>query len=265
MTDTIEALEERAAELASAPAPAVHEALARVMADVQAVKKTGHNAHDNYNFRGIDAVMNAAGPAMRAHGVVPLPLLQEVTYRDTQTSTGKATREVNVKVTYRFVGPAGDHLDVTVPGEALDRGDKGTAKAMSVAYRIALLQVLCIPTDEPDPDESSYERGDGGREHAPRPQVSRVEFRPSGEAQELMASVNAAAHTGAMGRVWKRVVEGVKAGAITEAEGRWLRARAEERGPELPADPDAPQEAAETTQDTPAALEGELIENGATK
>jgi hypothetical protein len=260
--DTLERIETTAPAEEAVPPPTVVQALARVMADVQSVKKTGHNAHDNYNFRGIDQVVNAVGPVLREHGVVTLPLLQDITYRDTQTSTGKATREVNVKVTYRFVGPAGDHLDVTVPGEALDRGDKGTAKAMSVAYRIALLQVLCIPTDEPDPDEASYERGSSGREHSPRPQSARSEFRPSAEAQELMASVNAAAHTGAMGRVWARVVSGVKTGAITEAEGRWLRARAEERGPELPPDPDAPQAAAETTQDTPAALEGELIENG---
>ena len=40
----------------------------------------------------------------------------------------------------------------------MDVGDKGTPKAMSVAYRIVLLQMLCIPTDEPDPDSQSYER-----------------------------------------------------------------------------------------------------------
>jgi hypothetical protein len=40
----------------------------------------------------------------------------------------------------------------------MDSGDKATAKAMSVAYRTALLQVLCLPTDEPDPDSHTYER-----------------------------------------------------------------------------------------------------------
>src|SRR5690606_2912843 len=43
-------------------------------------------------------------------------------------------------------------------GEALDSGDKATAKAHSVAYRTFLLQALTIPTHEPDPDESSPER-----------------------------------------------------------------------------------------------------------
>jgi hypothetical protein len=40
----------------------------------------------------------------------------------------------------------------------MDSGDKGTAKAMSVAYRILLLQSLIIPTDDRDPDQDSYER-----------------------------------------------------------------------------------------------------------
>src|SRR3546814_4863143 len=79
-------------------------------------------------------------------------------YRDVLTSTGKPTREVTVSATYRFYGPAGDYIEAAIPGESLDSGDKGTAKAMSVAYRIVLLQSLCIPTDDRDPDQASYER-----------------------------------------------------------------------------------------------------------
>jgi hypothetical protein len=30
---------------------------------------------------------------------------------------------------------------------------------MSVAYRTFLLQLFCLPTDEPDPDTFSYEQG----------------------------------------------------------------------------------------------------------
>jgi hypothetical protein len=44
-------------------------------------------------------------------------------------------------------------------GEASDAGDKSTPKAMSVAYRTFLLQSLCLPTDEPDPDSETHDRG----------------------------------------------------------------------------------------------------------
>jgi hypothetical protein len=43
----------------------------------------------------------------------------------------------------------------------MDSGDKGTPKAMSVALRVALIQVLMLPTKDlhPDPDSQSPERG----------------------------------------------------------------------------------------------------------
>lgn len=138
--------------------PTVIEALLAAMADVQAVGKAGHNKEFNYSFRGIDATVNAVGPAFRKHGVIVMPVNTEARYRDVQTSRGKPSRECTVTVTYRFYGPAGDHIDAVVPGESMDSGDKGTAKAMSVAYRIVLLQALCIPTDEADPDSQGYER-----------------------------------------------------------------------------------------------------------
>jgi hypothetical protein len=138
---------------------AVH-ALRAVMMEVTAVGKDGlyNAAGTRYNFRGIDAVVNAIGPAFRKHGVVPMPMLETTGHRDVQTAGGKASRETTVQVRYRFYGPGGDFVEAIVPGEAMDSGDKGTAKAMSVAYRIALLQVLCLPTTEPDPDSQVYER-----------------------------------------------------------------------------------------------------------
>jgi hypothetical protein len=39
----------------------------------------------------------------------------------------------------------------------MDSGDKAAAKAHSIALRTFLLQVLALPTDEPDPDSFTYE------------------------------------------------------------------------------------------------------------
>lgn len=137
----------------------VHEALAAVMDDVKAVAKSERNDSQRFNFRGIDSVVNAVGPALRKHGVVVLPNVLDHHY-DTITSRGGSLMgHVIVTVRYDFVGPAGDTLGCTVVGEAMDVGDKATPKAMSVAFRIALLQALTLPTDEPDPDSESFERG----------------------------------------------------------------------------------------------------------
>jgi hypothetical protein len=137
----------------------VHQALSKVMGDVQAVKKDSKNQAQRFNFRGIDAVMNAVGPALRKYGVTILPEDVEVHRSNGTTASGKQTAEVVVKVTYRIYGPAGDSVHGKVAAEAMDFGDKAIAKAMSVAYRTFLLQALTIPTDEPDPDSESYERG----------------------------------------------------------------------------------------------------------
>lgn len=139
--------------------PTVHQALSKVMGDVQAVRKDSKNQAQKFLFRGIDAVLNAVGPALRKHGVTILPEDVEVHRSNGATASGKQTAEVVVKVTYRVYGPAGDSIHGKVAAEAMDFGDKAIAKAMSVAYRTFLLQALTIPTDEPDPDSESYERG----------------------------------------------------------------------------------------------------------
>lgn len=151
--------------------PNVVEALTAVMADVQAIRKGDKNSQQGYSFRGIDAVMNAVGPAFRKHGVVCLPVETRTTYRDVQTTTGKPAREVTAVVTYRFYGPAGDYIEAQAPGESMDSGDKGTPKAMSVAYRTLLLQALTVPTDDPEPDAQSYERAPVERPKPHKPQT----------------------------------------------------------------------------------------------
>ena len=139
--------------------PTVVQALSAVMADVRAVAKKERNTSQGggFYFRGIDAVVNAVGPALRTHGVVVTPHLDNIDRREGRTSKGGTLNYVAVIVTYTFTGPAGDTMTATVPGEAFDSGDKATAKAMSVAFRTCLLQALTLPTDEADPDADVYD------------------------------------------------------------------------------------------------------------
>lgn len=135
------------------------QALASIMDSVGAVRKADRNSSQNFNFRGIDAVVNAVSPALRHYGVVVTPELQSVEYGTVEIGKNRtAMGHVRVVVKYTFTAEDGSSLTATVPGEAMDSGDKATAKAMSVAFRTALLQALALPTDEPDPDLHSYER-----------------------------------------------------------------------------------------------------------
>jgi hypothetical protein len=137
----------------------IQTALAAVMADVQSVAKNDRNTHQNFSFRGIDAVLNAVGPVLRKHGVVVLPEVMSHTFETVEVGQKRSLMgHVIVHVAYTFVGPEGDMLRTVVLGEAMDSGDKAVPKAMSVAFRTALLQALALPTDEPDPDSHTYER-----------------------------------------------------------------------------------------------------------
>lgn len=137
----------------------VVQALAAVMADVQSVAKRERNEQQGFSFRGIDAVVNAVGPALRTHGVVVVPLVEHIDASTVEVGQRRTLMgHVRVTVRYRWYGPDGDHIDSVVIGEAMDSGDKAGAKAMSVAFRTAMLQALALPTDEPDSDTQIYER-----------------------------------------------------------------------------------------------------------
>ena len=137
----------------------IHESLIEVMKEVGAVGKNDRNQSQGFAFRGIDAVINAVSPAFQKHKVIVVPTVIEKQSREVESAKGKAVTHVELKVAYTFYGSEGDFISATVCSEAMDYGDKATAKAMSVALRTALLQTLALPTDEPDPDSQSYERG----------------------------------------------------------------------------------------------------------
>src|SRR5689334_10717309 len=142
----------------------VYTAWSRVMGEVRGINKGAWygkpDMSGSYRFRGVDAALNAFGPACRLHGVLVLPVKTEAAYRDVKTSTGKNSRECTVTVTYRIIGPAGDHIEVQSVGESMDSADKGTAKALSTSLRSLLFLGGLVPTGDPDPDTQNIERGE---------------------------------------------------------------------------------------------------------
>jgi hypothetical protein len=142
--------------------PTVVQALAAVMGHVQAVRKDDKNTRQGFSFRGVDAVVNAVGPALRQEGVIVLPEVIHADFGAVEVGRNRTRmQECRLEMRYTFHGPAGDTLVCSTVGVAMDAGDKAAPKAHSVAYRTALLEALCIPTDEPDPDATTYERAPG--------------------------------------------------------------------------------------------------------
>lgn len=138
--------------------PTVHQAWSLVMDQVQTIRKTGRNNQQNYNFRGIDAVLSAVGPALRANNVTVVPTAESVETERYETKGNALMQGVIVRMRYTVYGPAGDSFVGSAYGQAADSGDKAVPKAMSVAYRSFLLQALTVPTDDPEPDQYAHER-----------------------------------------------------------------------------------------------------------
>lgn len=211
----------------------VHIAWIRVMRDVKAVRKdkvadikTDKGGY-RFNFRGIDQVLNAVGPALRRHGVMVLPVDVDV------KQAGQRMRETTVKVTYEITGPMGDTKRVASSGEGLDVGERGLAKALTTAYRNMLIVALTIPTDDPkmDPDVVDVRREEPitadpntYRDEITDPQTSLGRLRQIyGElGQHRIAGsmvVNEVGDDEVLGKLYQRVVAERRAAALGGTDG----------------------------------------------
>ena len=126
----------------------IYAAINAVMNDVGAVGKNDQNDFDKYKYRGIDAVMNALSPAMVKNHVFVIPQVLESAREERTNQKGGLMIYSVVKVKYTFFTDDGSNVEAVVIGEAMDRSDKSTNKAMSAAFKYACFQTFCIPTEE---------------------------------------------------------------------------------------------------------------------
>jgi hypothetical protein len=141
--------------------PAVYQRIADVSAELArvGVAKTSKNEQQGYRFRGIDAMYNALAPLLAKHGLVILPRFLSRTVTERTTAKGGVLFYVVVDVEFDFVAAVdGSRHAIRLYGEAMDSGDKATNKAMSAAYKYAVMQAFCIPTEgDNDADATTHE------------------------------------------------------------------------------------------------------------
>ena len=92
--------------------------------------------------------MNAINPALRKAKVFASPEVLESTREERHTAKGGLLIYSIAKVKYTFYAEDGSNVSAIVIGEGMDSGDKSFNKAMSAAYKYALFQVFCVPTEE---------------------------------------------------------------------------------------------------------------------
>ena len=121
------------------------------------IAKLHTNAIEQYQYRSIDDVLNRLGPLLARHGLCVLPRVLRREAEDRLGDAGVLLVNVRLLVAFDLVSARdGSRHVVKAWGEALDHGDKGTAKAMSAAYKGAMLQTFCVPVGNAEADSSSY-------------------------------------------------------------------------------------------------------------
>lgn len=133
------------------------------------IPKRHTNAGDGYQYRSIEDVMRHLSPLLAKSGLCVLPRALEQTRLEVRPSVGPSLWSVSLKIAFDLVSAhdASIHT-VEAYSEAFDEGDKATAKAMSSAYKIAMLQTFCIPVQGlEDTDTPQLKHVKSDREPAP--------------------------------------------------------------------------------------------------
>lgn len=137
----------------------VYQAISAVASDLASLglPKALTNPDDGYDYRSIDSLLNRLSPLLARHRLCVLPRVLERTATDRAGQNNDILVSVTLKVAFELVSPEdGSKHSIEIYGEALDRGDKATAKALTAAYKSAMLQTFCVPVvGAEDPDASS--------------------------------------------------------------------------------------------------------------
>jgi hypothetical protein len=151
--------------------PRVYKAINAVARELGRVgiPKTNFNSIGRYQYRSIDDVLHGLSPLLAKHRLCALPRVLERTSVERVGLNGSYRSMVSLKIAYDLVSAQDASIHtIEIFGEAHDDSDKATARAMSSAFKSAMLQAFCIPvsgSDYPDSPPTKVE----GRELQPAP------------------------------------------------------------------------------------------------
>lgn len=132
------------------------EAIAAITAKLPAIGKDqkADPRQGGYAYRGIEDITKVLQPLLAEHGVVFLPQVMGYEVREILVND-KPWTDTILTVAYQLRHSSGDVAEVRVVGIGRDNSDKGANKAMTQAFKYAILQVFCISDPKDDADKGS--------------------------------------------------------------------------------------------------------------
>lgn len=128
----------------------IFQKIAEMQKEVKAVGKNGQNQKQKYSFRRIDDIYEMTQGLFQRHEVFIVPNCIAKVYKEFPSSNGGTQHYAYLDMQYTVYATDGSSVSGIVSGEAFDFGDKATNKAMSAAQKYFLVQLLQIPTGDPD-------------------------------------------------------------------------------------------------------------------
>src|SRR3990167_8217136 len=122
--------------------------ISEVMNAVGVIEKNNRNQQQGYSFRGIDDMYNALNEHLAKANIFFTSEIVEKTREEKTSKAGAQLIYTILHVRWTVSAEDGSFVLTETIGEAMDSGDKSANKAMSAAYKYALMQIFCIPTKE---------------------------------------------------------------------------------------------------------------------
>lgn len=124
----------------------LHQRMLMVMTDLSTIAKGDKMVNGQYRFVSHDAVTKKIHPLLVKHGLLAIPSVVEMKQDGNRTT-------VTISVSFINVDLPSDNLSIMSVGYGIDASDKGPGKAISYAFKYALLKAFCLETgDDPDND-----------------------------------------------------------------------------------------------------------------
>ena len=125
--------------------PSLCKRMLAIMGDIDYIQKGEKTVNGQYRFVSHDQVTAALHPLFVKHQVVVLPSVVSSKQEGNRT-------EVVLKTSFVNADDIHDCIQIDMVGYGVDSGDKGPGKAISYAYKYALLKAFCLETGD-DPDQ----------------------------------------------------------------------------------------------------------------
>jgi hypothetical protein len=133
----------------------IYQAISAIMNEVEAIGKNKRNQAQGFAYRGIDDMYNDLQPKFAKNRVFITSEVLDQSREERINAKGTTLIYTILRVKFTFWTEDGTSVSSIMVGEAMDSGDKGANKAMSIALKYCLMQLLLIPTEElkkEDPD-----------------------------------------------------------------------------------------------------------------